>query len=326
MDREAKRSEEPVTLTWTADDFDLEQTLESGQVFHWQRRESAGGEHSWRGLIGDDLAVCLSQPDGPGTALRAETARRCSAADKARIESYLALDHRPAEIHATLPLDRDEHLRQCVESCGWLRIIRQPLWECLATFITSSMKQVAHIRQISEALRRSYGNPVNLGKDTLWSFPSAERLGEISEMELRQKIRLGWRAKTLPETARAVAAGDADLGSIAGMGYEDAHRALCKLPGVGPKVANCVLLFGCGHLGAFPIDVWIERVLRETYFPRRKRKPPTAGELRRFCQDYFGRYGGYAQQYLFHYARMEGRRAEQKAPKPSPRRHSNRTR
>jgi N-glycosylase/DNA lyase len=185
--------------------------------------------------------------------------------------------------------------------CRGLRIIRQPRWECLATFICSSMKQVAHIRQISKALRERFGAERRIGDCVVYTFPSPQRLADSTEKELRG-CALGYRAKNLLGTARLVTNGDVDLEKMAGRSDVDLREKLCDLPGGGAKVANCVMLFAYGRLRAFPIDVWIERVLREKYF-RRARKL-NAARLRAFTQKYFGEYGGYAQQYLFHHARM----------------------
>jgi N-glycosylase/DNA lyase len=134
----------------------------------------------------------------------------------------------------------------------------------------------------------------------MFTYPQPERLAEASEAELRT-CKLGYRAKNLLGTARMIAGGEVDLRRIEKMDDESARAELCRLPGVGEKVANCALLFGFGRLAAFPIDVWIERVLREIYF-KRKRKV-TAKRLRDFSAEYFGPHGGYAQQYLFHHAR-----------------------
>jgi N-glycosylase/DNA lyase len=181
-----------------------------------------------------------------------------------------------------------------------MRIVRQPAWECVATFITSSMKQVAHIAQISHTLRRRYGKRVEWNGRELFAYPTAKALAQLCEEDLRA-CALGYRAKNLLGAARMVASGEVDFAAVAGMDDNAARAELCRLPGVGEKVANCALLFGFERVRAFPIDVWIERALRETYFQRKRRV--TAGRLRDFSASYFGPYGGYAQQYLFHHAR-----------------------
>jgi N-glycosylase/DNA lyase len=184
--------------------------------------------------------------------------------------------------------------------CHGLRIIRQPEWECLASFICSSMKQVAHIRQISLALRRSFGARKAVCGTHVHAFPAVERIAASTEEELR-RCALGYRAKNLLATAQRIASGQARLKEWRKQPDEELRENLCELPGVGAKVANCVMLFAYERLRAFPIDVWIERVLRQQYFPRKRKL--SARQLREFCDNYFGEHGGYAQQYLFHHAR-----------------------
>jgi len=140
-----------------------------------------------------------------------------------------------------------------------------------------------------------------INRHVLYTFPTPAVVAKSSEKELR-KCALGYRAKNLLGTARLVESAEADLEAWSDLSDAELRSKLCSLPGVGPKVANCVMLFGYERLRAFPIDVWIERVLREQYFAR-KRKPTTA-KLRVFSAQYFGEHGGYAQQYLFHHARM----------------------
>jgi N-glycosylase/DNA lyase len=137
----------------------------------------------------------------------------------------------------------------------------------------------------------------------VYDFPNAGRLAAGTEEQL-QACALGYRAKNLLATARRVANGEANLEAWNTLPDELLREELCGLPGVGAKVANCVMLFAYERLHAFPIDVWIERVLRQQYFPRRRKV--TAQQLREFCDRYFGEHGGYAQQYLFHHARKGG--------------------
>jgi N-glycosylase/DNA lyase len=290
-------------------DFDLAMTLDSGQVFHWEKVD--GG---FIGTIGE-RAVYVEQL---GEILRV------SRDPEELVRNYFALDHPLAEICASFP--NDPVINAALVYCRGLRIIRQPKWECLATFICSSMKQVAHIRQISQALRKRFGEartiengagrnratwtnkPARVDepggesiKRVVYTFPSAQRIARASEQELR-KCALGYRAKNLLATAQRVTSGAADLEAWSALSDPDLQEKLCALPGVGAKVANCVMLFAYERLRAFPVDVWIERVLRQEYFPPRKKI--AAEQLRTFSQAYFGDHGGYAQQYLFHHARM----------------------
>jgi N-glycosylase/DNA lyase len=266
----------------SAPDFDLAMTLDSGQVFHWER--SGDG---FVGTIGEQ-AVYVEQR---GDLLTASCGNDL-------LRHYFGLDHPLEEICASFP--NDAAMNAARDFCHGLRIIRQPKWECLATFICSSMKQVAHIRQISHNLRERFGEPRKIRSEVAYTFPPPDRIAASSEKELR-KCALGYRAKNLLATARQIASGDIDLEKLAELADSELRSGLCGLPGVGAKVANCVMLFAYERLRAFPIDVWIERVLREKYFPRARKL--NAARLRAFTQEYFGNHGGYAQQYLFHHAR-----------------------
>jgi N-glycosylase/DNA lyase len=295
-----------------AQDFDLAMTLNSGQVFHWERIGNG-----FLGTIGN-LPMYVEQR---GEVLRAKVvaassrlARNYGQNAHATICHYFALDHRLAEICASFP--DDPTMNAAREFCRGLRIIRQPKWECLATFICSSMKQLAHIRQISKALRERFGVALKIelpearcseaNSYVVHTFPCAERLAKSSESELR-KCALGYRTKNLLATARLVDSGEADLKAWSALSDADLRKKLCELPGVGVKIANCMMLFAYARLRAFPIDVWIERVLREHYFPRARKL--NTSRLREFSESYFGEHGGYAQQYLFYHARAISRRS-----------------
>ncbi len=271
-----------------APDFDLEMTLDSGQEFHWEK-SSAG----FVGIIGVE-PVYVEQR---GTTL-------CVSRGSAElVRNYFALDHPLAEIRASFP--NDPIMNAARRFCRGLRIIRQSRWECVATFICSSMKQVVHIRQISKQLRERFGDARKIDNYTVYTFPSPARLAKSSERELRE-CALGYRAKNLLVTARLVSSRVADLDAWAALSDVDLRAKLCELPGVGAKVANCVMLFAYERLRAFPIDVWIGRVLKEKYFPRKRKV--TGQRLRAFSETYFGKHGGYAQQYLFHHARVASRK------------------
>jgi N-glycosylase/DNA lyase len=282
-----------------APDFDLDQTLDSGQVFHWEKIGDG-----FVGTIGDltvyvrqnkeFLKVRFGEPPKPAREPRALPGI---------VAHYFALDHPLEEICDSFP--KDPLMNAARDFCCGLRIIRQPKWECLATFICSSMKQVAHIQQISLALRRRFGEQRTIDDHLVHTFASPQRLAQASEKELRD-CKLGYRAKNLRATARLVSSGQADLEAWSALSDAELRKQLCALPGVGPKIANCVMLFAYERVRAFPIDVWIERVLRQHYFSGRSKM--TAQRLRQFSETYFGEYGGYAQQYLFHQARMSPRK------------------
>ena len=266
----------------SAPDFSLALTLGCGQVFHWEPH-GAG----FAGAVGEVPVYAEQRGDELWTNAPRELAAR-----------YFALDHPLVEIYRTFP--SDPAMSRALEFCRGLRIIRQPAWECLATFITSSMKQVAHIAQISRTLRRRFGERLPFEGAEIFAYPKPERLAELDEQTLRG-CALGYRAKNLLGAARMVASGEVDFGKVRTLSDDEARAELCRLPGVGAKVANCALLFAFERVRAFPIDVWIERVLLESYF--KNKRNVSASRLRDFSRGYFGDYGGYAQQYLFHHAR-----------------------
>ncbi len=264
-----------------APDFDLRLTLSSGQVFHWE----PDGD-GWRGLIGDTFA----RVEQRGAELLVTPGR------EERAARFFALDHPLAQIYATFP--PDEFSRAALAACRGLRVMRQPRWECLATFLTSAMKQVSHIRAMSLALRARFGEPA--AGSAVNAYPTPAALARATEQQLRA-CGLGFRAPNLLATARRVADGDFDLDAIAGLETAAARVELCRLPGVGRKIANCALLFAYERLDAVPVDVWIARVLRGMMTTG---EDASLAELEAFSRARFGDYAGYVQQYLFHHARV----------------------
>ena len=270
-------------------DFDLAGTLDSGQAFRWRQVDDA-----WEGVIGERWVRLHQQ----GDRIIAEVPERLR--DWSWLKTYLGLEDDLSAIVKTFP--DDEAMKESVAACRGLRLLRQPAWECLASFICSSSKQIVQIRQIVANLCERYGTTIHSGSGAGWrTFPTPERLAECSERELRE-CKMGYRAPYVLGSARLVAAGQVKLAALGDLDCRRARKELMSLPGVGRKVADCALLFAYGFQEAFPIDVWIGRGLRELYFPRRK---PTRKRLEKFTASYFGPYAGYAQQYLFHYVRTK---------------------
>ncbi len=243
-------------------DFNLATTLECGQAFRW--RHNADG---WFTGVVRKRVLRLRQT---GNVLEGDVDRY-----------YLALDVSLRNITGTFP--DDPALRDAVVKHWGLRVLRQEPWETLASFIASSTKQIVQIRQIVELLAQRFGEPVG----TAYSFPSAEAVARATVADLRA-CKLGFRAAYLRAAARRVADGQLDLAALRTMDYKRALEELLKLHGVGEKIANCVLLFSCGHDEAFPVDVWMKRALQ-----RVNRRVD------------FGPYAGWAQQYLFHAERRK---------------------
>ncbi len=271
-------------------DYDLSATLSSGQAFRWQ----LAGE-VWTGVIGSRW-VSLTPTNGALTARTVEPVN-----DWLWLTDYLQLDLNFDEVIQSFPMD--EPMQAAVAACRGLRLLRQEPWECLASFILSSTKQIVQIRQIVAALCDCFGEPILTppGESAAKSFPSPARLAEVSESELRA-CKMGFRAPNLLATAKRIASGQFDLTELRELPVESARNRLLELPGVGPKIADCVLLFAFGFQSAFPVDVWVMKALRQLYFPRRHVK---LERLHRFAATHFGVNAGYAQQYLFHYMRTK---------------------
>ena len=270
-------------------DYDLTATLASGQVFNWEQTESG-----WTGVISGRW-VRLSETV---TGLHAQTVEPQS--DWTWLTTFLQTDVALAATLATFPTD-DEHLQAAVQACRGLRLLRQDPWECLASFILSSTKQIVQIRQIVRLLSERYGQRAQTTGDMApHAFPSAEVIASLSEADLRA-CKMGFRAPYLLAAAQRVANREIDLAALAKLDRAAAQAELLRFDGVGEKIADCVLLFAYGFPDAFPVDVWVQRVLTQYYFRNRRVRPE---RLRRFIQTHFGPNSGYCQQYLFHHIRM----------------------
>lgn len=276
------------------EDYDLQSTLECGQAFRWIR-SGAGWESVIRGRWARVQAVPgglhVSWVEGPSDALW--------------LRNHLAADEVLASILGTFP--DDAPLRSAVARCRGLRLLRQEPWECLASFICSSTKQIVQIRQIVSLLGERWGREVAAptGAVLKRAFPTAPTMASAGEEALRD-CKLGFRAPYVLDAARRVSDGRLDLEGLAHLETPAAREALMEIHGVGRKIADCVLLFAYGRQDAFPIDVWVRRALSQLYFPRARRV--TAARLESFSRNHFGPYSGYAQQYLFHYIRLESGR------------------
>ncbi|MCG3150260.1 MAG: hypothetical protein PCFJNLEI_03741 [Verrucomicrobiae bacterium] len=272
-------------------DFNLAATLECGQAFRWSR--DADGWYTgvvwnevWRlRQDGNNLEWQCSRGPARGQPNPLPEPRADS-----RLHDYLTLDLSLPAIVASFP--QDAALQQAVEAHWGLRVLRQEPWETLASFIASSTKQIVQIRQIVAHLAERLGEN--------GAFPAVERVAR-AELPALAACKLGFRAKYLLAAARMVESGAVRLAELPAMEYGRALEELLKIPGVGEKIANCTLLFSCGHHEAFPIDVHVQRSLKRL-FPRRKLTPPK-------IRAHFGPYAGWAQQYLFYAERIRARPA-----------------
>ena len=261
--------------------IDLRATLmESGQCFRW--RETPLG-----------FATVL---DGRAVFLRPDMDLTGNDARTRTLRHYLDLDRDYAALReefAAYPI-----ARQALELYPGLRVLNQPVWDTVVSFILSANNNVGRIMKLVGALSAAYGACVETEAGPLYALPEPEALAALREEDLR-RLGVGYRAPYLIGTARKVVEGF-PLEALRTLPYEEAHRRLLELPGVGDKVADCILLFGCGQASAFPVDVWVERLLGEWF----GLYAPTRPALKRLAREKFGPHGGLMQQYLFHAARM----------------------
>ncbi|MEP6663741.1 MAG: DNA glycosylase [Verrucomicrobiota bacterium] len=279
-----------VSKTFPVEHYDLGATLSSGQAFRWKFRDGA-----WEGVIGSRW-VQLRQNK---KSITVTTSRFSN--DWFWLENYLQLQTDLPKILATFP--DDEPMRAAIAACRGLRLLRQDPWECLASFILSSTKQIVQIRQIVALLCERFGEKTSApdGVESSYAFPTFRRMAELSERDLRD-CKMGFRAPYLLGTAQILARGGIDLEGVRSLSVEHARNELLKFPGVGNKIADCVLLFAYGFQEAFPVDVWVMKALQQLYFPKRRAK---LKRLHHFSKTHFGANAGYAQQYLFHYMRTK---------------------
>lgn len=260
-------------------DLSLSECLTSGQVFRWKPR----GE----GFFGVALGRAVyAQQQGDTLTLQG-----VSEADVDAFIDYFDLRRDYGAVKEMYAAD--PFLREGMEYAPGMRVLNQPPFETLISFIISANNNVKRIMGIVETLCERYGRPIDGGYD----FPLPKTLAVLSEEELKA-CGAGYRARYIIGAARAVAAGF-DLSKVALMPFEQARQALAKLPGVGLKVADCVALYSMRFAQGFPADVWMRRVLCGVYGYKGKNDK----EMRAFVDKKFGALAGLAQQYLFHYAR-----------------------
>ena len=281
-----------------ATDFSLADTLACGQTFRWRAKHDAH-----YGFI-HGCAVRVRQLDSTLTVETVDS--RLTEQDVIR---YFALDLDLAPILASI--DNDAQIHDAITRYRGLRILRQEPWECLASFICSSFNNIVRIEGMIERLCQHFGSPLAFNGFRGCSFPKPEMIARVPERRLRE-LGLGFRAPYLKRTARMIAEGKLPFEALRRTDYLVTKAALLRCDGVGDKVADCVALFGLEKYEAFPVDVWMERAMRY-YFRTRK---PTPARVHDFARRHFGRYAGYAQQYLYHYVRMLRKPAPQPVNTP----------
>ena len=254
------------------ENFDLAQTLDCGQAFRWQ----VDGNGIWHGIAG-------------GKCIRIYNQNKDIIIENSNLqdfESFWADYFDLSRDYGAIikKFGQNTTLKTAAEAASGIRILRQEPWETLCSFIISQNNNIPRIKGIISRLCENFGQKV----EDLYTFPDAATLALLTPDDLAP-IRSGFRAKYIIDAAQKVANGEIDLEALKDLSYDEAQEVLLKIKGVGPKVADCALLYGCGHIEAFPKDVWIKRALNE-YF---------GGEIPACAEGA----AGIAQQYIFYYIR-----------------------
>jgi N-glycosylase/DNA lyase len=286
--------------------FSLDCTLDCGQLFRWQKLDDW-----WYGVVSD----CVIKIRQNNNVLTYEF--HPNRPDNGYIENYLRLDDDLPQIFGEI--SKDEHIQKAISMFSGLRLVRQDPWECLISYICATYKSIPAIKKMVNGMSECFGNRLTMDGYTFYTFPTPEQLTKTCSADLRN-CGLGFRTDRVLEAAKMVENGDLELEFLKQLSYSEAKKRLLKVPGVGDKVADCVLLFSLDKLEAFPIDVWMKRAATTLYadhfdpeFTKRvankgsitSKEYQTIGD---FGRRYFGKYVGYAQEYLFHYLRTQQQR------------------
>lgn len=272
------------------EDFEPQHIFECGQAFRWKREEDESYTIVHKGRI---LNVAR---DGEDILL--------NGSDREDFENiwydYFDLGTDYGEIKRIL--GKDPILREAIDYGHGIRILNQDPYETTISFIISANNQIPRIKNSIRLITENYGKRIGeyMGED-YYSFPDVETLARAEKEDLKEVCRVGFRDKYIVKSSKMILNKEVDLDSLFDLSREEASVELKKLAGVGPKVSNCILLFSLKKSDSFPVDVWVKRIMEYFYF-KEDTKPST---ISKFAKEKYGELGGYAQQYLFYYAREE---------------------
>ena len=296
-------------ITKALKNFNIRQIADSGQCFRMVPCDPNRSQTAYQVISGRHFLIIEQHGD--------EVTFHCPNDEFAFWEHYFDLEtDYDAYIRAIDPMD--DYLSKAAAFGNGIRILNQDLWEMIITFIISQQKTIPAIRALVEALSEKYGTRYKIPPTVsgyYYAFPSPEELNRASLDDLLA-LKLGYRAKYIKRTCEDICSGKLDLDRLRGMNYADSMEALLSCYGIGVKVANCICLFGLHHIGAFPVDTWIKKILLREYAP----KSHCTGHVpeTRLCEalieENFSKYPGFAgvlQQYIFFYERNFSQKALQ---------------
>ena len=281
------------------DSFNLEHIFECGQCFRWNKEEDG----SYIGVI--DSCVIKVKKENEQIIF---TGKSIKGNFEEIIRKYFDLDTDYSEYKNKLS-KIDDYLKESINFGEGIRILKQDLWECIIPFIISANNNIPRIKKIIEKLSLNYGEKIEFEGKEYYTFPSAESLSKASVEDLRG-MGLGFRDKRIYNTTKMILEKQVDLEKIKNMDTTNEMRdELLKLDGVGPKVADCILLFALKRVDVFPIDVWVRRVMNDLYIHNEDEEKVNKKELQKLAEEKFLGISGIAQQYLFYWKRENGKSA-----------------
>ena len=270
-------------------DFDLAQTLECGQCFHFIKLDEEDYVLTAKGYV-----LHVSQEADTVTFYDTDKDEYVNV-----WKDYFDMDRDYSAIKKKL-LEKDDKLKDAIESMWGVRILNQDFFETLISFIISQNKQIPHIKKIVADISAKFGTyKGTYGGADMYTFPTLEQLVNASEEDFKE-LKTGFRAPYIMDAIRRNMAGQFDINELKSMDYDSCIKELMTIKGVGEKVANCVSLFGLGKKEAFPVDVWIKRIMETMYFDG---VDTSKDKIAAFAKEQFGELGGFAQQYLFYYGK-----------------------
>ena len=276
------------------DSFRLKDIFECGQCFRWNENDDG----SYIGVI-NNTVVKVQQYEN-----RIEFTGSDNSEFEKIIKDYFDINTDYSNYKKDL-IKVDQYMAESVEFGNGIRILNQDLWETIISFIISANNNIPRIKKIIENLSRTYGNKIVFEEKEYYTFPTMQSLSKASIQDLR-KLGLGFRDKRIFNTTKMIISGKIDLDGIKNMQDTNLMREkLLELDGVGPKVADCILLFALHRFDVFPIDVWVRRVMNDLYIHCTEEDRVNKREILKLADEKYGKIKGLAQQYLFYWKREE---------------------
>ncbi|MCD6093149.1 MAG: hypothetical protein J7J38_04000 [Candidatus Aenigmarchaeota archaeon] len=284
--------------------FNLNHTLNCGQAFRWDKIDNW-----WYGVVKENIIkikqidnklIFFTYPKENNTKL---------------VKNYFRLND---DLNYIIrQINKDKYINEAIRKFYGLRIIRQEPWECLISYICATNTNIPIIRNMIFNLSKKFGEKIKFGNHKFYTFPKACILAKAG-LDILKKCGIGYRAEYISKASKMTNNNEIQFNRLSKINYQAVKKELLQIPGVGPKVADCICLFSLDKLDAFPVDIWVTRSILELYhkyfdslftkkISGKKYKSLTLAEYNKinsFGKKYFGKYAGYAQEYLFYYKRM----------------------